>query len=49
MLRIYIYLDDVFQAKTEVVERSNHPILDINLILMLMETSKEVRVDIYDA
>ena len=33
MLRIYVYLDDKFKVKTEVIERTNHPVLDINLSL----------------
>ena len=49
MIRVYLYLDDRFQAKTEIVERSNHPILDINIQLQLQEDSKEIRFDIYDA
>ena len=49
MLRIYIYLDDIFCAKTEIIERSNHPILDINMSLQLQDSSREIRLDVYDA
>lgn len=49
MLRIYVYLDDKFNQKTEVIERPYQPILDINLNLQLQDDSKEIRFDVYDA
>lgn len=39
MLRIYIYIDDVFQYKTEIFDQSNNPILDLNLRFELLEGS----------
>ena len=49
MLRIYIYIDDVFQYKTEIFDQSNNPILDLNLRFELLEGSQGIRLDIYDA
>ena len=39
MLRVYIYIDDVFQYKTEIVGQSFKPILDLKLKIELHEKS----------
>ena len=49
MARIFVYLDDVFQGKTELMDPTNYPIFDFELDLLLQETNKEIRFDLYDA
>jgi hypothetical protein len=49
MLRIYVYIDDIFQYKTEIFSQTNNPILDLKLKVELLQTSQELRLDIYNA
>ena len=35
MLRVYIYIDDIFQYKTEIVGQSFQPILDLKIKIVL--------------
>jgi hypothetical protein len=49
MARIFIYIDDMFQGKTELMDPSHYPIFNFNLDLILSESSKEIRFDLYDA
>ena len=49
MLRVYIYIDDVFQYKTEIIGQSFEPILDLKIKMNLPEHSNHVRLDMYDA
>ena len=49
MIRIYIYIDDVFHYKTEIFEQNNCPVFDVNLSLNIAPENQEVRLDVYDA
>ena len=49
MLRVYIYIDDTFQFKTEVFGQSNSPILDLKVKIELPSSSGMIRLDMYDA
>lgn len=49
MLRIYMYVDDQLQYKSDVLPQSNSPIIDLRLKMSLPEGVKEVRFDLYDA
>ena len=49
MLRIYIYIDDAFQYKTEIFGQSNTPILDLRIKIEIPPNSKTIRFDMYDA
>ena len=49
MLRIYMYVDDQLQYKSDVLPQSNSPIIDLRLKMSLPESVKEVRFDLYDA
>ena len=48
-LRIYMYVDDQLQYKSDVLPQSNTPIIDLRLKISLPENVKEVRFDLYDA
>jgi hypothetical protein len=49
MLRVYVYIDDKFEYKTEIYGQSNTPILDLRLNIKLPENVQEIRFDMYDA
>ena len=49
MARIFVYIDDVFQGKTELMDPSNYPIFDLHLDLLVKEANQEIRFDLYDA
>ena len=49
MARIFVYIDDVFLGKTDLMDATNYPIFDFDLDVLLSETSKEIRFDLYDA
>lgn len=49
MLRVYIYIDDVFTFKTEIFGQSVCPILDLRLKFDLPENCQEIRLEMYDA
>jgi len=48
-LRIYMYVDDQLQYKSDVLPQSNSPIIDLRLKISIPENIKEIRFDMYDA
>lgn len=49
MLRVYVYVDDVCQYKTEIFSKIFNPILDLDITLELLQSHYELRLDFYDA
>ena len=45
-IRLYIYLDDLFQAKTEIIYLEEG--INVDFELELQDDSKEIRIDKYD-
>tara|TARA_B110000285_G_C15096476_1_gene602289 strand:- start:904 stop:1086 length:183 start_codon:yes stop_codon:yes gene_type:complete len=48
-IRLYIYIDDVFHYKTDIIEQSFQPIFDLRIKVNLPEPPHDVRIDVYDA
>lgn len=48
MLKVYVYLDDIFISKTDVLGQSNNPIIDLRMKVSLPVEAQEIRLDFYD-
>ena len=48
MLRVYVYMDDLFIRKTDVQGPNNSPIIDLRIKVALPSDAREIRLDMYD-